>query len=388
MLVAKTPGTGPQQGDVVVLSPDAAFIETIRRVFGASGKLAIRTGGHVSDASVDVTGAGVVIVDLDARQHADLVALQGLMGRIAGRAPVIVVTEAFDEAVARWLIQIRVADFMRKPVDPMELARACVKAMRSQQAAPPPKEAEICTFLPAAGGVGTTTLAIQTAMLLLGENKTEKGSVCVVDLDFQTGACAFHLDIEPRLDLDAIGPDPARLDRQLLEVMLTRHSSGLTMLAAPNRPAELRIPQSTLVFRLLDLLAEQFDYLVLDMPRTWFDYTNTVLSGSNRLFVVTETTVPGIKLAANLSTAIRAKLGDDINPRVIVNRFEKRMFGAGLKRSDLEVALKQAFAGTVANSYKVVREAIDRGVPIQAIEANNPVSADLRTILTAEKVLA
>jgi pilus assembly protein CpaE len=45
-------------------------------------------------------------------------------------------------------------------------------------------------------------------------------SICLVDLDFQHGACADYLDLEPRLVLSEIEPRPERLDRQLLEVML------------------------------------------------------------------------------------------------------------------------------------------------------------------------
>src|SRR5690606_22329507 len=155
------------------------------------------------------------------------------------------------------------------------------------------REAEIFTFLPAAGGVGVTTLAIQTAMTLL--NSGPRGSVktCLVDLDFQHGACSDYLDLEPRLDLSEIEPRPERLDRQLLEVMLSQHASGLSVIAAPNRPAEMRSFDPNVVTRLLDLVASHFDYVVIDMPRTWFSWTDNVLTGSNRLFIVSEMTVPG-----------------------------------------------------------------------------------------------
>jgi pilus assembly protein CpaE len=320
-------------------------------------------------------------VDLDARNRDDLVALQGLMGRLAGKAPVVVVTEAFDEAVARWLIQIRVADFLRKPVDPVELARTCVKAMQAEVVPGSAKEAQILTFLPAAGGVGATTLAIQTALTMLAGK--EKVSACLIDLDFQNGSCAFHLDVEPLLDLDAIGPNPQRLDAQLLEVMLAPHPSGMMVLSAPNRPAETRIPAAALVMRLLDLAAARFDYVVIDLPRTWFDWSDAVLSGSNKIFIVTETTVPGLKLASNLANAMVAKLGAEVKPRVIVNRFEQKMFGSGLKRADLEATLKEKFAGTVSNNYRLVREAIDRGVPLDAIEKGSNVAMDLRKVVVA-----
>ncbi len=381
-MFAAKPHNHDREGEIVLISPDAAFIEAVKGVFGANGRLKMRIAHHINDETIDFSAARIVIADLDARNRDDLLALQAMMGRLAARAPVVVVTEAFDEAVARWLLQIRVADFLRKPVDPVELARTCVKAMQSEALVSGSREAQILSFLPAAGGVGVTTLAIQTTLTLLaGKNKV---SACLVDLDFQSGSCAFHLDLEPRLDLDAIGPNPQRLDAQLFEVMLSAHPSGMMLLAAPNRPAEPRMPDAAVVMKLLDLATSRFDYVVLDMPRTWFQWTDAVLSGCNKIFVVTETTVPGLKLASSLSNAIISRLGSEAKPRVIVNRFEQRMFGPGLKRTDLEAALKESFAGTVSNNYKLVREAIDRGVPLDAVQSGSNVAVDLRKVVMAE----
>jgi pilus assembly protein CpaE len=381
-MFATKPPLQERDGEIVLLSPDPAFVESVNAVFARNGRLKLRQGRHVSDQTIDMSASRIVIVDLDARNRDDLVALQEMMGRLQGRAPVVVVTQAFDEAVARWLIQIRVADFLLKPIDPVELARSCVKAMQAETQTHAPKEAQVLGFLPAAGGVGVTTLSIQTALTVLAGQA--KASACLIDLDFQTGSCAFHLDVEPRLDLDAIGPKPDRIDGQLMDVMLSPHPSGLMVLAAPNRPAESRAPDPAVVMKLLDLASTRFDFVVVDMPRTWFPWTDAVLTGCDKVFVVTETTVPGLKLASNLAGAISAKLGESVRPRVIVNRFEQRMFGSGLKRTDLEAALKESFAGTVSNNYRLVREAIDRGVPLDAVEKGSNVAMDLRKVIMDE----
>jgi pilus assembly protein CpaE len=224
-------------------------------------------------------------------------------------------------------------------------------------------------------------LAIQTALLLLNSGQRVRPTVCLVDLDFQHGACADYLDIEPRLDLKEIEPRPERLDRQLLEIMLSHHASGLEVIAAPNRPAEMRSFDPDMVTRLLDLVSSHFDYVVIDMPRTWFSWTDSVLLGSNRPFIVSEMTVPSIRQAKALVAAIRERLGDGPQPRVVVNRFEQRMFDPGLKRTDIEQALGDAFAGTIPNNYRLVREAIDRGVPLDEVKAGNNISTQLKKLM-------
>ena len=242
-------------------------------------------------------------------------------------------------------------------------------------------EAQIFTFLPAVGGAGVTTLAIQTAMLLLNSGARGKTATCLVDLDFQHGACTDYLDIEPRLNLSEIEPRPERLDRQLLEVMISQHPSGLAVVAAPNRPAEMRLFDPDVVTRLLDLVSSHYDYVVFDMPRTWFSWTDSVLLGSNKLFVVSETTVPGLRQAKQLVDAIRERLGEGPKPQVIINRFVQKMFSAGLRRSDIEQAIGDTLLACIPNDYGLVREAIDRGVPLDEVRKGNKITLELKKLV-------
>ena len=176
-------------------------------------------------------------------------------------------------------------------------------------------------------------------ILLNSAGPRSRPSTCLVDLDFQHGTVADYLDLEPRLNLAEIEPRPDRLDRQLLEVMLSYHASGLAVVAAPNRPAEMRSFDPDVVTRLLDLVSTNFEYVVFDMPRTWFSWTDSVLLGSNKLFIVSETTVPALRHAKQLVMAIKERLGDGPHPQVIVNRFATRMFSSALRRGDLQQAL-------------------------------------------------
>jgi pilus assembly protein CpaE len=372
---------GAMKSRVTVFTADPDFEESIRATFGGQGQIELDlvSAPLASQRGLDPT-ATVVVVDIDANRLDEFQALQRLASRLTPGPPIIVVTRAFSETVARQLLQVRVADFLVKPVAAIDLVRACGRVAQEATGIVT-KEAQIYTFLPAAGGVGVTTLAIQTALLLLRSGQRNGASTCLVDLDFQHGACADYLDLEPRLDLDEIEPQPERLDRQLLEVMLTHHASGLAVVAAPHRPAEMRSFDPDVVTRLLDLVSTRFDYVVIDMPRTWFSWTDNVLIGSNRLFIVTETTVPGLRHAKQLVTAINERLGDAVEPKVIVNRFEQRMFGPGLRRTDLKQTLGDALAGTIPNSYALVREAIDRGVPLEEVKPRNSVTAELKKLI-------
>jgi len=63
---------------------------------------------------------------------------------------------------------------------------------------------------------------------------------------------------------------------------------------------------------------------------------------------------------------------------VIVNRFEQKFFSSGLRRADIERAIGRSVAGYVPNHYGLVREAIDRGVPLDEIKPGNKITAQLK----------
>ncbi len=368
---------------VVVLTADSGFEEQARLTFGASDQISLNVVQGTLDtveSKFDLQDATVAVIDLDAAQPDEMAALEHLMGRIGAWPPVVAVTQAFDETVARALVQMRVADFLVKPVSPVELVRTCARVAKGP-ANTETSDSQIYTFLPAVGGAGVTTLAVQSAMMLLNSGTRGKSTTCLVDLDFQHGACADYLDLEPRLNLAEIEGRPERLDRQLLEIMLSHHPSGLAVVAAPNRPAEMRTFDPDVVTRLLDMVSSQFDYVIFDMPRTWFSWTDSVLLGSNKLFIISEMTVPGLRHAKQLVEAIHERLGDGPKPQVIVNRFEQRMFSSGLRKSDIEQVLGESFAACIPNHYGLVREAIDRGVPLDEIKPGNKITQELKKLV-------
>ena len=117
------------------------------------------------------------------------------------------------------------------------------------------------------------------------------------------------------------------------------------------------------------------------MPRTWFSWTDSVLLGSNKLFIISEMTVPGLRHAKQLVEAVRERLGDGPKPQVIINRFVQKMFSSGLRKGDIEQVLGDAFACCIPNDYGLVREAIDRGVPLEEIKPGNNITMQLKRLM-------
>src|ERR1700724_370093 len=151
---------------VVMLSADDAFAQSVTAGFAAGANIDVQmVPGSLASlgAAFSVEGATVVVIDLEAGREDELQALQSLITRIGTWPPVVVITQAFDGVVARRLIQMRAADFLVKPVSAFELAQACARVAQGPVSSAT-TDAQIYTFLPAGGGAGVTTIAVQTAM--------------------------------------------------------------------------------------------------------------------------------------------------------------------------------------------------------------------------------
>ena len=117
MLMTRSTSTTVKTG-IAMLTGDPVFEQAMRTTFGASPQINLRMiSGSLATAGdlFDTEGAAVVVIDLDASREEEIQALARLMSRIGSRLPVVVVTQSFDEAVARRLLQMRVADFLTKP---------------------------------------------------------------------------------------------------------------------------------------------------------------------------------------------------------------------------------------------------------------------------------
>src|ERR1700738_3147591 len=107
---------------VVVVTADAGFEELVRATFAASDQIALRVISGVLaavDGEIDARSTTVAVIDLDAALTDDMRALERLRAGGGAGLPVIAVARSVDANLARTLLQMRVADFLVKPVSPV-----------------------------------------------------------------------------------------------------------------------------------------------------------------------------------------------------------------------------------------------------------------------------
>ena len=244
-------------------------------------------------------------------------------------------------------------------------------------------------FMGAVGGVGTTTLAVQIAYELAKKQSCLEGKlsrvkdpqICIVDLDFESGSCIHHLDVEPGLTLDDLSRDALRIDNSITEAFLNTHESGISVLAASNViGANARVNTQT-VLALLDAVSTMFPYVILDLPKQWQSWSLAAVSGSNFVGLLCDLTIPTLHMARTKRDQI-GELVQGKNPcEVILNKYERRSFKNTLQLHDAEMALQCELFGKVCEDASVTQEALNCGQPVGATRTNSRYAKDSRKLL-------
>jgi pilus assembly protein CpaE len=181
---------------------------------------------------------------------------------------VLLVSEP-DPTLILQAMRAGVRDVLSPSADPAQLRvlleRACqsfANRHRTEHQGPAEnhKGAVIGVFSPK-GGVGKTTIATNLAV---GLGKLAPMSVVLVDLDLQFGDVASGLYLNPEHTVtDAVSP-AASQDTLVLKAFLTVHPASIYALCAPVSPVEADYITPEQVTRLLEQLAEEFQYVVVD----------------------------------------------------------------------------------------------------------------------------
>ena len=179
-------------------------------------------------------------------------------------------------------------------------------------------QGKMLVFVPTKGGVGVTTMATNFAMALTAESGAR---VVVVDMDFQLGEIALGLGMTPAFSVVDALKNGARLDREFLSTILSRHASGLAVLASPEEYDFFHFPIDDGADKLFRILREEFDYVVVDTGTCHGHVQETLFEMADNLYLVTELTFPSLRNALQRLITYLATHDNGRQLEVVLNRF-------------------------------------------------------------------
>ncbi len=300
-----------------------------------------------------------------------------LRQRIAARDQAILVISSktdFDDKIAA--LEAGADEYLTKPFDSKELAYRVKNLLAHVEASAdarvePKRHGRVIAFFGTKGGVGKTTLAVNTAVAL---NQKSGGRVLIFDADFFFGDVGVHLNMPPTRSFSDLIEHIDRLDSELVEQVVLPHASGIRVLLSPFRPekAELITPEH--VKQLLAYLADQYDYVVVDCHAAYDERTLSILDRADEIMLVVTPEVGPIK-NTSVFLDIAEKLGLSLDKiHIILNRSNSDV---GIAVQEIERSFKHRVQFSIVSGGRPVVLSVNHGQPLGIVKPDHPVYQEI-----------
>jgi pilus assembly protein CpaE len=309
----------------------------------------------------------VVIVDLDSNAEYALEVVEGIYAH--GSATVIVCSAMANLELAVRCMRAGAREFLTLPLNPATIADALARiSFRGSSPTARRTARKLFVFLGAKGGVGVTTIAANFAVSLAQESVQ---STLLVDLGLPLGDAALNLGMVTEYSTFNALENTSRLDASFLSTLLAKHSSGLSVLAAPSEfsPAQ---PSFEAVDKLMAIARQNFDYVVVDAGTRMDLKDARFFDDSAILYLITQAGVTELRNSNRMIGQYFVSRGPKL--QVVINRYLPQQLL--LDDKAIEKALTRPVDWKIPDDYATARRTQNSATPL-ALE-DSPISRAIR----------
>ena len=281
-----------------------------------------------------------------------------------------------DDKVAGF--EAGVDDYLTKPTHPAELT-AHVKAVlqRSVQARSAPEaNAQIVAFLGTRSGIGTTTLALNSGIIL-----HETGyDVIVAEVNPGRGSMGLELNLEASSGLsNLLSRSLKDIHLRSVESEMVEHNSGIRLLLSSFHPRETELEQAVpQIEAVVNNLASMCDLLVLDLGAGMKPYIKPLLQVADRVILVVEPVYPSDTIGRALLQDLETSGIDASKIRLaLINRVATSL---QIPWRQVEQDMGIELAGIVSPAPEQAHQAAQSGSPLVISYADNLIGDQLNKL--------
>ena len=302
---------------------------------------------------------------------------------------VLLIAEELGPIALHRLLRLGASDFVPYPL-PEGALHDAIKRMDqpsietlmvpAQNASRTGKQGAVYAIQPLAGGTGATTFAVNLAWEIANAGK-DAPSVCLLDFDLQTGSVSTYLDLARTEKVYEMLSNTAMMDRDFFMNTLQTFNDKLSVLtaAADMLPLDLITPDD--IERVISLARANFDVVVIDMPGTVVQWTETVLNEADIYFATMELDMRSAQNALRLIRALKAEELPLFKLEYVLNRAPKFTDMAGKARAKrMAESLDIEFKHLLPEGLTQVTHANDHGLPLAEIAPKNPLLKEIRKL--------
>jgi pilus assembly protein CpaE len=237
-----------------------------------------------------------------------------------------------------------------------------------------PPMGKMIGFYGAKGGVGATTLAINSAIAL--HNSLDR-KVALVDAVLQFGDHRVFLDLgNDRKSVTDLMTAP-QLDAELLKSVVVKHDSGVDLLLAPTSPEEADLVTPENFAGVLAMLRTMYDYVIVDVDKRLGDLVLSVMDHADEVHIVMTADLSCLKNVRLVLEALRRIGFDPKRLKLVLNR--SNAF-TGISVGAAESALKREFETKITNEYRTAISAQNTGSPFSHAKPDSPLGKEIVTL--------
>jgi pilus assembly protein CpaE len=312
---------------------------------------------HVGQAASVLAGGHLGCI-LFATREATFPATEIAALREHTRAPLIMIASGEAGTMLEQALDADVSDVLLLPQLTHNVVFAIRKAahVRRQTQAAAGRTGRVMTVFSPKGGTGKTTVATNLAAALA---KREGRRTLLLDLDLQFGDAAIVLGLEPDKTIYDLVVAPGELDSEKLAGYVTKHPSGIDVLAAPLRPEDAELVTEGKVTSLLEVARGSYEAIVVDTSPFFHGPMLATLDRTDELLVLCGLDVPTLKNVRLAMQTLELLSFPASRVRYIMNRANTNV---GLKTREVETALKVKISQELP-SDGTVPLTINRGNP-------------------------
>lgn len=274
--------------------------------------------------------------------------------------PVIVALEHADLAMTRTLIRQGISDVASLPFDVMELTGQLLDIAARNAPTDDAHLAPMVSVVRAAGGVGATTVVTHLAEALTDCDGHAR-EVCVIDLDLQFGQVATYFGLHPTTTVLDLLEAAERLDSDLVRDAAVAGPYGVSVIGAPAVIAPLEDVDVDRLLNLLTIARQTFDFVLVDLPANWTNWTLSAALACNEILVLTDQSITGLRQTKRVIELFDVMQVSRENVRVVVNRVEKKLFQA-ISVNEVAETLNRPVSATIGRDKGELQMAQDQGV--------------------------
>jgi pilus assembly protein CpaE len=207
------------------------------------------------------------------------------------------------------------------------------------------------------GGVGKSFVAVNLAIDLFDQSKSD---VILFDIDYKSSDDATILNIIPQKTIHDLLQVTDKLDLDLLESSLTTCSSGIKFLPAPMNSPEAEYISSEQTTKIIDLLAEISDYIVIDTPAYFSEDVLSILEKVDYMLIIATMDLLSIKNLKESLFLLKQMRFPRNKIILILNRANSNV---GLTIGEIENNINEKIDVTIP-SDRLVPLSINTGIPL------------------------